>query len=155
MTNDLSTGTRVKALDFPRAYQSYHNTTIANISTTTYTVGDPEVAVRFQAPSSGRVAVSISAGVRNNSANADRLFVAFRMLEGDPADSNLVQTEDVKLGVSNAATQTDDFQYGGQVTMVGGLTPGAFYYAQVRYRTTLGSGTADIAHRHILVFPVA
>lgn len=155
MTNDLSAGTRVKALDFPRAYQSYHNTTIANISDTTYTVGSPEVAVRFQAPTSGRVAVVISAGVRNNGANADRVFVAFRILEGDPADGDLVQTEDVKLGISNAATQADDYQYGGQATMVGGLTPGTYYYAQVRHRTTLGSGTADIAHRHILVFPVS
>lgn len=151
---DLAAGRRVKALDFPRTVDAYAQTTIANITDTSYTVGTPEIAVRFMAPSSGRVAVNISAGVRNNSANADRLFIAFRILEGDPDNSDLIQTDDVRLGISNWATQTDAYQYGGHMTMVGGLTPGTHYYAQIRHRTTLGSGSADTSFRAISVIPL-
>ena len=101
MTNDLSAGTRVKALDFPRAQQVYDLTSQLNLTNTSYAVGTPEVAVRFLAPSSGRVSVAVSAGVRNNTAaNEDRVYVAFRVLSGDPNDGNLFQTEEAKLGLS-------------------------------------------------------
>jgi len=153
----LSSGTPVRALDFPPAQFNYDQTTIANITDTTYVTGTPEVAVRFMAPTSGRVAVNLSAGIRNNTAaNQDRVFVTFRILEGDPSDADVFWTEEVKYGRSNAARldANDEFAYGGHVTVVGGLTPGQFYYAQVRHRTTLGSGTADISNRQILVFPV-
>lgn len=154
MTNPLSAGTTVRALDFTPAVQSFQTNTISDISQTTYTVGTPETAVRFMAPSSGRVAVALSGGTRNNGANADRIFVSYRVLEGDPANGDLIQSDEVKRGLSNPATGGDGFQYHGHVTMVDGLTPGTYYYAQVRYRTTLGSGTADISHRSILVFPI-
>lgn len=151
----LSAGTPVRSVDFPRAHYAFAQTDINNITDTTYQTGTPEIAVRFMAPNSGRVAVVLSAGCRNNAANADRIFITFRILEGDPADANLFQTEDVKFGRSNPATQSDEHQYGGQLTIVGGLTPGTMYYARVRHRTTLGSGTADVAFRGILIFPVS
>lgn len=155
MTNNLSAGTVVKALDFTPAVQVAQTVGINNITATTYQTGTPEIAVRFMAPSSGRVAVALSAGTRNNGANADRVFVTYRILEGDPADGIIHQSEEINRGLSNPATQADNNQYHGHVTMVDGLTPGTYYYAQVRYRTTLGSGTADIPHRGILVFPIA
>lgn len=155
MTNDLSAGTRVKAVDFPRAAQVTDQTSQLNMTNTTYSTGDPEVAVRVMAPSSGRVLVVVAAGIRNNTAaNQDRVFVSFRVFEGDPADNDLYQTEEVKLGLSNTAAGADDYSYGGHGTMVQGLTPGTYYYFQVRHRTTLGSGTADISNRSILVTPI-
>lgn len=155
MTNDLSAGTRVKAVDFPRAAQYTDQTSQLNITDTSYTEGVPEVAVRVMAPSSGRVLVALSAGIRNNTAaNQDRVFVSFRVFEGDPADNDLYQTEEVKLGLSNTGAGADDYSYGAHGTMVQGLTPGTYYYFQVRHRTTLGSGTADIANRAILVTPI-
>jgi hypothetical protein len=152
----LSAGTPVRALDFPPAQMSFNQDTVANISDTSYVTGDNEVAVRFQAPTSGRVAVTIKALTRNNSAaNSDRLFVTFRVLSGDPDDAVIFQTDEIKNGVSNAAIpEADEYRYASHTTMVSGLTPAEFYYARVRYRTTLGSGTADLAYRHILVFPI-
>lgn len=155
MTNDLSAGTRVKAVDFPRAQQVSDQTTQANITDTSYVTGTPEIAVRVMAPSSGRVLVVVGAGIRNNTAaNQDRVFVSFRAFEGDPADGNLFQTEEVKLGLSNTAAGADDYSYGAHGTMVQGLTPGSYYYFQIRHRTTLGSGSADISNRSILVTPI-
>jgi hypothetical protein len=152
----LSAGTPVRALDFPPAQFNFNQTSITNITDTSYQTGNPETAVRFQAPTSGRVAVTIKAIIQNNSAaNTDRLFVTFRVLSGDPDDAVVFQTDEVKNGVSNAAIpEADEFRYACHTTMVSGLTPGEFYYARVRHRTTLGSGTADIGYRHILVFPI-
>lgn len=154
MTNNLSAGTPVRALDFVPAVQSYQDTQISNISNTTYATGTPETAVWIQAPSSGRVAVAVSGGTRNNGANADRILLTFRVLEGDPLDGNLIQSDEARRGLSNPATGSDQFQYHGHVTMVGGLTPGQFYYFQMRHRTTLGSATADISYRSLLVWPI-
>jgi len=154
MTNNLSSGTRVKAVDFPRTLQTFITFDISNISATTYTVGDPEVAVRFQAPSTGRVAISVGAGLRNNGANADRIFVTYEVFEGDPEDGVRHQAAEAKRGLSNAATGGEGQQYAGHTTMVDGLTPGGWYYARVVYRTTTGAGTADISHRNISVWPI-
>lgn len=154
MTNNLSAGRPVKALDFPRSQQMYLSGTISNISSVTYITGTTEVSVRFQAPSTGRVAVGVSGGVSNDGANADRIFLTYRILEGDPVNGVVIQDGDSKRGVSNAATGGENFQYAGHVTMVDGLTPGTWYYAQMLYRTTLGLATADISHRAITVWPL-
>lgn len=151
----LSSGVPVRALDFPRAHQSFSQESQLNMTDTSYVNGTPEIAVRFIAPTSGRVLVVCGGGVRNNTtANEDRIFLSFRIFEGDPNDNDLIQTEEVKYGRSNTAAGNDDYQYGGHGTMVGGLTPGTFYYAQFRHRTALGSGTADIAFRSLLVIPI-
>lgn len=154
MTNNLSAGRPVKALDFPRAQQMYLQTNISNVSATTYAPGAPEVAVRFLAPSTGRVAVSVSGGVSNNGANADRMLLTYRILEGDPNNGVVIQDGDSKRGVSNAGTGGENNQFAGHVTMVDGLTPGTYYYAQLVHRTVTGAGTADLTHRVITVWPI-
>lgn len=151
----LTAGTPVRAIDFPPAHFVFHQVSNSNVTSTTYETGTPEIAVRFMAPSSGKVAIIVGGGLENNAANADRIFLSYRVFEGDPNDNVLIQTEDAKYGLSNQATQSDEFQYSGHGTILGGLTPGVYHYVQMRHRTTLGSGTADIAHRHLLVFPVS
>lgn len=154
-SSPLSAGVPVRATDFPRAHQVYSQESQTNLTSTSYGNGSPEIAVRFMAPTSGRVLVVCSGGVRNNTtANEDRVFLSFRIFEGDPNNNDLIQTEEVKYGRSNTSAGNDDFQYGGHGTMVAGLTPGTFYYAQFRHRTTLGSGTADIAARILFVTPI-
>lgn len=155
----LSAGTNFRAVDFPRAQFAYDMSTVLNRSETTYTVNvagvNPEVAVRVLAPTSGKIGVCISGGPRCNTA-PDRFFLAFRVLEGDPANGTLIQTEDVKWGVSNMGVNdaSDDYSYGGHFTVVGGLIPGLYYYVQTRFRTTGGVGNADCASRTILAIPL-
>jgi len=158
----LSAGTNFRAVDFPRAQFAYDQSTIANWNTATYTVNvaatNPEVAVRCLAPTSGKIGVCISGGPRNNSTVVDRFFLAFRVLEGDPADGTLIQTDDAKWGISNTATSdaSDDYSYGGHFTVVGGLTPGVYYYFQSRFRDTVApvTGTADCAFRTLMAIPL-
>lgn len=156
----LSAGTPVRAKDFPRAQSNYDQTTAANIASTSYsataTDKPSETSVRVCAPTSGKIGVSLHAGPRNNSATVDRLYVTYRVLEGDPNSGTLIQTDDVKYGVSNAAVSdaADDYSYGSHFTVVGGLTPGTYYYFQLRYRTSLGGGTADLAFTAITCWPL-
>lgn len=155
---NLSAGRPVRAVDFPPSQFNFNQTSQLNISSTTYVDGDPETSVRFMAPSSGRVAVTIKALVQKNGVlNADRVFVTYRVYKGDPNDGNLFQTDEVKYGISNTAvTAATEFQYSSHTSMVGGLEPGAFYFARVRHRVTIGgaNASADVAYRHILVFPI-
>lgn len=153
--SNLSAGTRVKALDFPRAQSVSNDEIILDITSTSYITGTPEVAVRFMAPTSGRVAISISAGTRNSGANADRVIVTHEVFTGDPDDGDVFQEDDIHRSVSNPATASEQYQYHGHLTMIDGLEPGTYYYARAKYRVTLGSGTADISNRRIIVFPVS
>ena len=154
----LSAGTQVRAVDFPPAVASTSDTAATNISSTTYLTGTPEVGVRFMGPSSGRVAITVQAGVRVDSAvsPADRVFVSYQIFVGDPADNDLLQVEEVKNGVSSGGISdaTEDYSFGGHLTILSGLEPGQFYYARVRYRTFLGNSTADIQQRGIIVIPI-
>lgn len=154
--SSLTAGTPARAMDFPRSMQAIDRTTQLNVTSTSYATGSPEVAVRFLAPTSGRVAVTVAAGMRNNSATQDRCWVAFAIFEGDPNDGNQVVVEEVKYGVSNHAISdaADDYAYQSQTTIVRGLTPGTWYYARVRHKATTGTGSVDIAERQITVFPV-
>lgn len=154
----LSAGTETRAVDFPPAVFVTSDVPNGNISTTVYITGTPEVSARFMAPTSGRVGICLSAGLRNNSGATpnDRLFFSYQIFVGDPNDAVLFQGEEVKGGLSNRASAdvNDDYSYGGHLTIVSGMEPGEFYYVQTRYRTTLGNSTADIGYRGILVFPV-
>ena len=152
----LSAGNPVRAMDFPRSMQAVDRTTQLNVTGTSYATGTPEVAVRFLCPTSGRVAVTVAAGIRNNSATQDRVWIAFTIYEGDPNDGNQVVVEEVKYGVSNHAISdaSDDYSYQSQTSIVRGLTPGTWYYARVKHKVTTGTGSVDIAERQITVFPV-
>lgn len=152
----LSAGTQIRALDFPGSQFAFDESNITNITATTWTIGTPEVSVRFMAPTSGRTAVHLGAYTRNNAANLERLYVGFRILEGDPADADTFQSVSAKYGRSNYAVSDANggAVAGGQMSVVSGLTPGVFYYAQTQYRTTLGLGTADLLYRSVMTFPV-
>lgn len=152
----LAAGTRIRALDFTPPLFNFDASNITGITSTAWVVGSPEVSVRFMAPTSGRVAVMLGASPRNNSVTVDRLFIGFRIMEGDPADGITFQPLSAKYGRSNHAyaDANDAACSGGQLTIVGGLTPGSWYYAQTQYRVTVGAGTADLLYRSIMVFPV-
>lgn len=152
----LSAGTRVRAADFPPAVYVSDFTGQDNVTTTTYTSGTPQAAVRFRGPTSGRVAVHLGAGLRSNSATTDRLFVTFEIYTGDPSDDVIHHAAEVRHGVSNHAVSdaNDDYSLAGHLTLVDGLEPGQWYFLRVIHRSTLGNGVADLVYRSALVFPV-
>lgn len=152
---DISGGSNVYGKDMPPAAFDLDWTTIANITSTSYITGTPEVGVNFTAPTSGRVLIAIGCGLRNNSAaNTDRVIVTFILYE-DSANGPVVTAASAFGGVTmNGTALASEFHYVGGFDMEEGLTPGRNYYAQVVHRVTTGSGTADLASRNIAVIPL-
>lgn len=147
-------GSPVYGNDFPPSQADQDWTTIANISTTSYVTGTPEVGVNITAPTSGKVLVCLGAGVRNNAATTERVVVSYRVLEDD-TNGPVFTAESAYRGIVSSGVQaSQEFTYLGNFSLETGLTPGRNYYIQVRHRTTLGNGTGDIASRDIVVIPV-
>lgn len=151
---DIAAGTTVRALDFPPTVAATDNTSLANLSSTTYAAGTPEVGVTFVAPTTGRVVTTIGAGVRNNSATSDRVFVTVQVFRGSNSSGTEVLAPSVTYyGVASAAgATTADYQYLSRSQLLDGLTPGTTYYARVMHTVTGGS-TCDLNTRTVLVQP--
>lgn len=159
MGNDLLGGTRITALDYPPAVQAFDATTIANITSTTYTNGSPEVGVTFMAPTTGRVLLTTGGGVRNNSANNDRVFIAPQIFLGtSSAGTEILAPSAPQYGISSGGGQTnDDYQFHSRTSLITGLTPGATYYVRTMHAQVNNSGatssTSDLSGRSLVVVP--
>lgn len=152
---EIVSGSQVYGRDMPPSVSDQDWSTIANITTTSYVTGSPEVGVNFMAPTSGRVLTAIGCGIRNNSAaNADRGIVTYIVYE-DSSDGDIVEAASAFNGVtSNGTALAEEFHYVGGFNMIQNLTPGRNYYLQVVHRVTIGSGTVDIASRDVTVIPL-
>lgn len=147
-------GGSVYGLDFPPSQYDQDWTSINNVASATFSAGTPEVAVSVTAPSSGRVAVAVGAGIRDNTAGGDVGAVSYRIFQ-DSVNGALFQDTDVDRGIKSCGiTQAQEFQYHGNIDIVEGLTPGKSYYFQVMHLAYNAAGTIDIASRNILVFPI-
>lgn len=150
---DITSGSQVYGTDFPPSAFDQEWSNILNITTTSYIVGSPEVGVTVTAPTSGRVLVCIGAGMRNNAANNDRALVSFRVFE-DSSNGVEFLEEDDRNGIKSCGiSESQDFRYVGNMTLVEDLEPGQQYYFQVMHRSLGGNGTSDISARDILVIP--
>lgn len=158
---DLLAGSKIKALDTPPTVQVTDTTTMGNISNTTYSAGTPEVGVTFTAPTSGRVNITISGGLRNNAANSDRAFLTAQVFLGvNSAGTEVLVPSVTVYGVSTpGGSATMDYIYSSRTAMLDGLTAGATYYVRTMHLCSVSVGgpgnTCDLNYRGILVTPVS
>ncbi len=147
----VTAGSPVYGRDLTPSAYDQEWTTIANVTSTSYIAGSPEVGVAFTAPTSGKALVCIGAGIRNNAATSERLTVTVRVFEDSSSGVEfLAPTEE--NGIKSAGTPTSsDFRYVGNMSLITGMTPGRQYYFQVVHRALVGAGTADLSSRDILV----
>lgn len=145
---DLAAGTQVLAADFPPAVHAQDNTLISDITSQSWITGSPVVQVDFVASTTGRVVVTVAAGMRNGSSEA-RIACAPRISE--VGGIILINPGVARYGISSS-TLTSNYEYHSRTTLVEGLVPGRSYLAQFRYRVT-GGNTADITTRLIHVKP--
>lgn len=155
---DLLAGSKIKALDFPPTVHAEDSTSIPNISNTSYAAGSPEVGTTFTAPTSGRVLITVSAGIRNNASNSDRVFVTCQVFLGTSASGTEIQTPTASpFGVSTpGGSATADNQYLSRTGVLEGLTPGTTYYARTMHVLSSAgtpANTGDIAYRGLIVAP--
>ena len=152
---DITNGSMIQGQDFPASVYDSDDVGIFNITNDTYIPGDSEVGVRFVAPSSGRVRITVGGGTRDNNA-VDRVFISPQILYADrPAEFLAPSVTFLGLGGSPANTE---MKYGSRSGLVEGLTPGETYYARVMFTCAAGgstpAGQADVGAREIIVIPV-
>lgn len=139
----------------PSAYNT-EDTTLTQISNTSYGEGLPEVGVSFVAPPSGRVRLTVGAGVRDNgAAPQDRLFVSPQLFRDNADGVEILAPSVTQRGYGSVAADTE-FQYGSRVSMIESLVPGQIYYLRIMHLATPGTDpdSADIAVRDIAVIPM-
>jgi hypothetical protein len=136
--------------------QAIDDTTIANITNTSYVAGTPELGVFFVAPPSGRCRLTIGGGFRDNGASAlDRVFLAPQLFRESSSGTEILAPSVTFRGYLSVAADTE-FQYGSRVSMLENLIAGQLYYLRAMFLTSAGTDpdTADIAGRDIIVIPV-
>lgn len=151
--SDLRAGTTVYALDFPPTVQASDSTTIANISSTTYIAGTPEVGTTFTAPSSGRVRLIVSALARDNGATAERFLFVPQVFLGTSSSGSEVLGPAIRGRGMSTMGEATNYHAHDRSTMLEGLTPGATYYARTLYRVT-GGTSVDCIYRGIIIVPL-
>lgn len=151
---NLSPGSDVYGADFPPSQYDQDWTVISNITTTTYVVGSPEVAVSMTAPTSGKVLVCMGCGIRNNAATNERAVVSYQIFEDSPSGALFSAALDDRGVKSCGIAQSQEYQHHGNMDLITGLTPGKSYYFQMVHLSINGAGTVDISARNILVIPV-
>lgn len=149
---DLLVGSTIRAADFPPTVQSMDDTVIANITSTTFINGSPEVSVTFTAPTSGRVLIINGGGLRNNS-GAAQVFIDSEVRETNGSGTVVKSSSVTGDGTLSCADESLGFEYKSRAYVLEGLTPGGTYFARIQYRVS-GGNTADITARTIIVQPI-
>lgn len=144
------------SMDWPDSVASYDNTTIANITTTTFGAGSPLVELLFEAGTTGRALITISTSSRDNSAGAARVISTFELYLGtSSAGTSIISSSSSTLEYEvTSAGQALGFQYVSRTALVTGLTPGSTYYARHMYKAS-ASGGSDVAMRELIVRPAS
>lgn len=151
---DILVGATVRA--FPEAVYVRSTTTVADISSTSFTSGAPFfpiVDTTFVASTTGRIMLSVGAGMRDNG-GTNRIFVSPEVYEGVDETGTLV-LDSAGQGREHALISIDsagDYVHMSRMTFLDGLTPGATHYARLVHRVTGGS-SADITVRDLVVMP--
>lgn len=150
---DILVGSEIQEADFPATVWDNDETVIANVTATTFQNGSPEVSVTFIAPTSGKVLIYNGGGLRNNS-GADQMFIDSEIRETDGSGSVVKASSVTGEGTLSCADESLGFEYKTRAYVASGLTPGNTYFARIQYRTTAGSGTADLTARSVVVQPI-
>ncbi len=145
-------GQLISYAEMPETVTSTDETDISNISSTSFIAGSPEVSVTFVAPSSGKVLVINSAGLRNNS-GADQLFVDSEIRVTNSAGVQLRAPNVAGDGTLSCADESINYEYKSRGYVYTGLTGGSVYFARLLYRAS-ASNTGDITSRAIIVQPI-
>lgn len=146
-------GQRIKALDFTPAVGMTDTTAHLNL-TTTPAVGSPEVGVAFVAPTSGKIALTISASVADSSGNNIAGILDFQLYLGTSAAGTLVLSSSIiNRLILQAGDVTNESQEASRTSFIAGLAAGADYYVRTRHSAFSGS-TLDLYARTVFVQPL-
>lgn len=152
---EIQAGDLIASAWWPESVESEDATLNANITSTAFIAGTPEVGVGFTSPSSGRVAVCVAAAFMEQSAG-DRVLVSFEVYQGTSAAGTLKRSARSIFGVSSNGdtTAAGGLEHGhGNMIMVDNLTAGVAHYARLVHAVDAGT-TNDVTRRRITVVPL-
>lgn len=152
---EILAGALVRSNDRPTSQWEHDESTITNISSTSYIPGSPVVDVTFTGPTSGRVTLIVGGGVRDNGVGSgNRVWVAPEVRVDNVSGAVVLAADAEARGIGACVfnTLTNEFHYMSRRTLLTGLTAGGTYYARVMYRVT-GGTTCDLAARDLGVCP--
>jgi hypothetical protein len=147
---DTLVGAPISAEDFPASAYAADTTSIADISSTTFIAGSPQVSTTFIAPTSGAVLVSVGLSARDNG-GSNAVHLAPEIRETNVSGSVVLSANVVTHGVGCPGEPTT-FIYRSRTTLVTGLTPGQLYFARTMHKVSSGS-SADLQVRDITICP--
>lgn len=145
-------GAKIKAEDFPATVWAADDTSNLNITSTSYVSGTPVVSVTFIAPTSGRVLLTVGAGMRDSS-GINRVHVAPLVRLTNAGGAQVLAPDVTTRGVGCPA-EAVNYAYYSRTTLLEGLTPGQQYYAHVVHKVS-GGNSGDISAREIMVEPTS
>jgi hypothetical protein len=147
-------GQRIQALDFTPAVKAEDLTLQVNVSTT-MGVGSPEVGVVFTAPTSGKVTVTVSASMVDDSGANNVGILDWKLFLGTNGSGTLILNTGSVLRrlILQPGDVGGQSQEASRTTMVTSLTPGASYYVQLHQASSAG-GTIDFYGRSVTVVPL-
>ena len=149
---DIYAGAPITAAEYPRAVTVRNTDSQVNITSTSYTPGDPVVSLTFVAPTSGQVLVTVGGGFRDNSSSNARVHLAPMIRLGGPTGAIAVNP-DVASNGAGGVGETRDYEYFSRTSLVSGLIPGATYYAELQHKASVAGG-GDLTERDMTVVPV-
>jgi hypothetical protein len=155
-------GQVIRAVDAPPAVHAFDSTTQTNLGSA-FAPGSPDVSLTFTAPTSGRVMVVVSGGIRTNGSSGARGVLAPEIREDD-ASGNIVQGSVTSVNAwTNSAFNTSNYQYGSRVTLapistngsfIMALRPGRTYFARLNQFADGGATDVQIRTRSLTVAPI-
>ncbi len=146
---DREIGNTIASADTPRTVYSRDLSQLTNLSNSMQ-IGTPEIGVRFVAPSTGRVLITVGGGARD-ATNDGRIFFAPQVLADNLVDEVLAAA--VAIYGYGTPGSNSDYVFGSRTGLLSGLTPGRTYYARVMVQAETTS--ADLIFRDISVEPVS
>jgi len=156
----IKAGARIRATDRPAAVQAEDQSSVANITSTSFITGTPVVETTFTAPPSGTVLVFVGGGTRDNSGAGNKVSLDYEIYQGTSAAGTLKKSANEQLSgyigqsglIGGTAGTGLDFHYFSRGTLVTGLTAGATHYARLLYKVNAGN-TCDISDRQLIIIP--
>lgn len=161
--------TLIRGVDCPPAVEATDTTDILNIIYAFYWDGspNPEVGVRFVAPESGQVIITVSGGARDNT-NNNRVFFAPQIFRGTDSRGEEILSPSVTVHGFGTTGASNFVMYGSRESLYPHpdenetpLIPGEVYYARVMIFAeqnvvppNIDPATADVYARSIIVEPV-
>lgn len=152
---EIKAGDVISTTWWPESVEVTEATAQTNISSTSFIAGSPECGVGFTSPSSGRVAVCVSAGLAEQSAG-DRIAFTFEVYEGTSASGTLVRPARTPMGITTLGDTTAGGSLElvhGNMVMIDGLTPAVSHYARTVHAVDAGT-TNDLTQRRLTVIPL-